>query len=66
MRVIISGQLSAECVKRWKQDAYFLTQPIFSEEDVQRVIELKEMTGAKIICGLMPLVSYRNATIYEE
>ena len=37
--------------------AYFLTQPNISEEDVQRVIELKEMTGAKIICGLMPLVS---------
>ena len=46
--------------------AYFLTQPIFSEEDVQRVIELKEMTGAKIICGLMPLVSYRNALFMKN
>lgn len=46
--------------------AYFLTQPIFSEEDVQRVIELKEMTGAKIICGLMPLVGYRNALFMKN
>ena len=46
--------------------SYFLTQPIFSEEDVQRVIELKEMTGAKIICGLMPLVSYRNALFMKN
>ena len=46
--------------------AYFLTQPIFSEEDVQRVIELKEMTGAKIICGLMPLVSYRNVLFMKN
>lgn len=46
--------------------AYFLTQPIFSEEDVQRVFELKEMTGAKIICGLMPLVSYRNALFMKN
>ena len=46
--------------------AYFLTQPIFSEEDVQRVIELKEMTGAKIICGMMPLVSYRNALFMKN
>lgn len=46
--------------------AYFLTQPIFSEEDVQRVRELKEMTGAKIICGLMPLVSYRNALFMKN
>lgn len=46
--------------------SYFLTQPVFSEEDVQRVIELKEMTGAKIICGLMPLVSYRNALFMKN
>ncbi len=46
--------------------AYFLTQPIFSAEDVQRVTELKEMTGAKIICGLMPLVSYRNALFMKN
>lgn len=46
--------------------AYFLTQPIFSEEDIQRIKELKEMTGAKIICGLMPLVSYRNAMFMQN
>lgn len=46
--------------------AYFLTQPIFSEEDIQRIKDLKEMTGAKIICGLMPLVSYRNAMFMQN
>lgn len=46
--------------------SYFLTQPIFSEEDIQRVRELKEMTGARIICGLMPLVSYRNAMFMQH
>lgn len=46
--------------------AYFMTQPIFSEEDVVRVKELKEMTGAKILCGLMPLVSYRNALFMKN
>lgn len=46
--------------------AYFLTQPIFSEEDIRRVRELKEMTGARIICGLMPLVSYRNAMFMQH
>ncbi len=40
---------------------YFLTQPIYSEEDVERIQYLKEQTGAKICCGIMPLVSYKNA-----
>lgn len=54
---------------RKKLDAgcsYFLTQPIFSKEDIQRIRELKAMTGAKIICGLMPLVSYRNAVFMQN
>ena len=41
--------------------SYFLTQPVYSDADIIRVRELKERTGAKIILGLMPLVSYKNA-----
>lgn len=46
--------------------SYFLTQPVFSEEDVCRIRELKAMTGARILCGLMPLVSYRNALFMQN
>lgn len=52
-----------------KMDAgcsYFLTQPVFTEEDVVRIKELKQMTGAKIICGIMPLVGYRNAMFIKN
>lgn len=45
---------------------YFLTQPIYTEEDMKRIKELKEMTQAKIICGIMPLVSYRNAAFIKN
>lgn len=45
---------------------YFLTQPIFTEEDIDRIRELKEMTGARILCGIMPLVSYRNAMFMKN
>ena len=41
--------------------SYFLTQPIFSEEDIARIKELKGLVDTKIICGIMPLVSYKNA-----
>lgn len=41
--------------------SYFLTQPIFSKEDIDRIKWLKERVDTKIICGLMPLVSYKNA-----
>lgn len=39
----------------------FLTQPIYSREDMERITYIKEQTGAKIMCGIMPLVSYKNA-----
>ena len=41
--------------------SYFLTQPVYSQEDIKRLAYLKGETGAKIIGGIMPLVSYRNA-----
>lgn len=40
---------------------FFLTQPIFSAESADRVRQIKEATGARILCGIMPLVSYKNA-----
>lgn len=52
-----------------KMDAgceYFLTQPIFSKENMDRVRELKERTGAKILCGIMPLVSLKNAKFMQN
>ncbi|MGN0505333.1 MAG: bifunctional homocysteine S-methyltransferase/methylenetetrahydrofolate reductase [Lachnospiraceae bacterium] len=53
----------AERIRR-KQEAgasFFLTQPIFSKEDVERIAWLKEQTGANIIGGILPPVSKRNA-----
>ncbi|MDD6427874.1 MAG: bifunctional homocysteine S-methyltransferase/methylenetetrahydrofolate reductase [Lachnospiraceae bacterium] len=41
--------------------SFFLTQPVYGADDARRIAYLKEKTGARILCGLMPLVSYRNA-----
>ncbi len=46
--------------------SYFLTQPVYSDEDLERIGKLKELTGAKILCGLMPLVSYKNAKFMQN
>lgn len=46
--------------------SYFLAQPVYSDEDIERVRELKRRTGAKIILGLMPLVSYQNALFMKN
>ena len=54
---------------RRKMDAgatFFLTQPIYSAEDVQRIKEIKENADIKILCGIMPLVSYRNACFIKN
>ena len=39
----------------------FLTQPVYSKEDMERIAYIKEQTGAKIMCGILPFVSYKNA-----
>lgn len=46
--------------------AFFLTQPVYSEEEIQRLSWLKEQTGARILIGIMPLVSYRNALFIKN
>lgn len=39
----------------------FMTQPVYSKEDVERLSYIKERIDAKLFCGIMPLVSYKNA-----
>lgn len=58
----------AERMKR-KMDAgcrFFLTQPVYSEEEIERLAFLQQETGAKILIGIMPLVSYRNALFIKN
>lgn len=45
---------------------FFLTQPVFSKSDADRVRKIKEETGARILCGIMPLVSRRNALFMKN
>lgn len=46
--------------------SYFLTQPIYAKEDMERIRALKERVDTKILCGIMPLVSYRNANFIKN
>lgn len=46
--------------------SYFLTQPIFSQEEVEKIGYIKKKTNAKILCGIMPLVSYKNAAFIQN
>lgn len=45
---------------------YFLTQPIYSSEDIERIHQIKEKTDTKILCGIMPFTSYRNANFMKN
>ncbi len=45
---------------------FFLTQPVFSKEDADRVRRIKEETGARILCGIMPLISRKNALFMKN
>ncbi len=53
--------------KKMAQGAsFFLTQPVFTQKAADRVKEVKERTGARILCGIMPLVSLRNALFMKN
>ncbi|MGN1188666.1 MAG: methylenetetrahydrofolate reductase, partial [Lachnospiraceae bacterium] len=45
---------------------FFLTQPVFCKEDVDRLRRIKEETGARILCGIMPLISRKNALFMKN
>lgn len=45
---------------------FFLTQPVFTAEDAKRLRRVKEETGARILCGIMPLVSRKNALFMKN
>lgn len=46
--------------------SFFLTQPVFSDTDVERIKWLKERTGAKILAGILPPVSFKNASFIRN
>lgn len=45
---------------------YFMTQPVYSDEAIARLARIKELVDTKIICGIMPLVSYKNAQFMKN
>lgn len=45
---------------------FFMTQPVFSDEDIERLRQIKEETGARLLCGIMPFVSLRNAAFMKN
>lgn len=46
--------------------SYFLTQPIFTTEEADKLRLIKERTGATIFCGIMPLISQKNAMFIQN
>lgn len=40
---------------------FFLTQPIYDDETIEFLINIKKEKNFKILAGIMPLISYRNA-----
>jgi homocysteine S-methyltransferase len=40
---------------------FFLTQPIYEDDAIEFLKKIKEKTNVKILAGLLPIISYRNA-----
>lgn len=53
--------------KKLEQGAqFFLTQPVFTKEEAEKLHEIKEQTHARILCGIMPLVNFKNALFIKN
>lgn len=49
-------------MKKVEQGAdFFLTQPVYDEDAVEFIRSIKERSDVKILAGILPVVSYRNA-----
>lgn len=46
--------------------SYFLSQPAYSDEDIDRLYQIKQKVDTKLLCGIMPFVSYRNANFVKN
>ena len=61
-------EIEIERVKK-KMEAgatFFLTQPVSTKEGAERVRRIKKETGARILCGIMPFVSLKNAAFMKN
>lgn len=45
---------------------FFLTQPVSTKEGAERLKRIKEETDARILCGIMPFVSLKNALFMKN
>ena len=55
------GELSRMVKKIDMGAAFFLTQPIFDDAGISALPQIKQQENSKVLGGIMPLVSYRNA-----
>ncbi len=65
-RVNFSVELSRAQKKIDAGASYFLTQPVYGREDIERLFLLKQKLKTKLLAGIMPLVSYRNANFVKN
>ncbi|MDP4146655.1 MAG: bifunctional homocysteine S-methyltransferase/methylenetetrahydrofolate reductase [Bacillota bacterium] len=54
-------EVSRMLKKTEKGAEFFLTQPIYDEEVIEYLIKLKKEHNVKILAGIMPIVTYKNA-----
>lgn len=52
--------------KTEKGTAVFFTQPIFDESAIGALADVRQRFGVKVIAGIMPLVSYKNAVFLNN
>ncbi|MGN0165853.1 MAG: bifunctional homocysteine S-methyltransferase/methylenetetrahydrofolate reductase [Lachnospiraceae bacterium] len=52
--------------KMEKGAGFFMSQPVFSQKDADNLRRIKAETGARLLCGIMPLISRKNALFMKN
>ncbi len=65
-RLRIESEIKRVARKMEAGAEFFLTQPVFCKEEAEKLRQIKEATGARILCGIMPLISKRNALFMKN
>lgn len=65
-RVNLDAEIARVHKKMMAGASFFLTQPVFADEAINRVRRIKAETGARILCGIMPLINKKNALFMKN
>ena len=62
----IDAEINRALKKEAEGCSFFLTQPVYADEDIKTLRKIVSRLKSKVLVGIMPLVSYNNANFIKN